>query len=69
MSSNSHRPAIRSAARIFGVLWIAAVSLAAVSLIGSGIIRGRRGEMLLLFGAALPGFLIYRWGRNVSARR
>lgn len=52
------------AARVFGVIWIVGVAFAGAVLIGSGRIRGGRGEMLLLIAAALPGFLMYRWGRN-----
>ena len=56
--------AMLKAARIFGIVWMAAVVLAAVLLIGSGVIRGRRFDLFLVFGAALPGILIYRWGRS-----
>lgn len=55
---------MRKAARIGGIVWMAGVALAAILLIGSGVIRGRRFDLYLLFGAALPGILIYRWGRS-----
>jgi len=56
---------MKTAAQILGVAWMATVALAGIVLLGSGVLRGGRGEMFLLFFAALPGILIFRWVRNL----
>lgn len=62
-------PGLRKAARIVGVIWMAGIALAGVALIGSGMLHGRRGDIYILFGAALPGVLIFRWGDNAAAKK
>jgi hypothetical protein len=59
---------MRMAAQILGVVWMAAVALSAIVLLSSGTLRGGRGNIYLLFAAAFPGILIFRWGRNSPLR-
>jgi hypothetical protein len=54
---------MHKAARLVGVLWILSVVLAGIVLIAAGMLRSGRGNMLVLFGAALPGALLFRWGQ------
>jgi|SRR5271155_2373174 len=60
---------MRRVARIFGLIWIAGVILAAIVLIGSGHLRGGRGVIYLLFGAVLPGVWLFRWGKDIGINR
>jgi hypothetical protein len=59
---------MRIAASIVGILWIIAVAAAGIALMASGVLRGGRGVMLLLFCAALPGIFLLRWGRTAPKR-
>jgi hypothetical protein len=54
---------MRKAARILGVVWMVGAVLAGVALIGSGLFRGGRGDIYILFGAVLPGIALFRWGK------
>jgi hypothetical protein len=60
---------MRNAARILGIIWMVGAILVAIVLLGSGLVRGNRGEIFLLFTLALPGILIFRWGRNFSEKK
>ncbi len=53
---------MRHAVRLFGIIWMIAIALAGIVLVGSGRVRGNRAMIYLLFCAALPGILAYRWG-------
>jgi hypothetical protein len=55
---------MRKAARIAGIVWMAAILVSGIALMGSGVLRGGRGNMLVLFGAALPGVFLFRWGKR-----
>ena len=54
---------------MLGILWIIAVVAAGIALMMSGRLRGGRGEMFLLFCAALPGILVLRWGRKRAGKQ
>jgi hypothetical protein len=62
--------AIHKAARIAGRIWMALAVLAGVILWASetmawvGPVSSNRGLIYLVFAAALPGALLYRWGRG-----
>ncbi len=43
-----------------------AAVLAAVVMLGSGFMRGRSLPIYLAFGAAMPGIMLYRWGRGLA---
>lgn len=62
-------PNMRKAARVFGVIWMVGAALAGIMLFGSGVFHGGRGYIYVLFGAALPGVLIFRWGDNAAAKQ
>jgi hypothetical protein len=55
---------MRSFARIAGLVWVIAMLAGWAALVASGHLHGRRGDVLLLFIAAGPGILAYRWGRG-----
>jgi hypothetical protein len=62
------------AARIFGLLWIAAIAVAGTilwahnaSLLARGL-YGAYGLLVILFASALPGVLLVRWGRGPYVR-
>ncbi|HUO94189.1 MAG TPA: hypothetical protein VMU22_14790 [Rhizomicrobium sp.] len=59
---------MRMAATIAGIFWIVAIIVGAILLYSYRLLRGGRGDMALLFVAALPGILLIRWGRR-NARR
>jgi hypothetical protein len=58
---------MRKAATIAGLVWMAGIAVGGLVLIGAGILRGNRGDFLILFCAAIPGFLLYRWGRRLES--
>jgi hypothetical protein len=58
---------MRQAARIAGIIWMVLIAFSGLLLLGSGILRGNRADFLILFCAALPGFLLYRWGRRLDS--
>ena len=60
---------MRRAACIIGLLWMVGVAFAGVVLLGSGKFQGSRAYMSLLFCAALPGLLIFRWGKGSELQR
>jgi hypothetical protein len=55
---------MRKAARIVGVIWVMAVIAGYAVVTASGRLHGGRGEMFVLFAAALPGIFLFRWGRE-----
>ena len=57
---------MRHAAVIAGLIWMAAIAMAGLVLIGAGAMHMSRGTILILFCAAIPGFLLYRWGRRLE---
>jgi hypothetical protein len=59
---------MRSAARIAGIIWIAAAVLMGIAFEVSGIFRGGRLDMIILFGVALPGIFLWRWGKGLKPR-
>jgi len=60
---------MRKAARIIGLIWMAGAAVAGLVLLGSGVFRSSRGIIYLVFGAALPGHLLYRWARGSEPRK
>jgi len=60
---------MRTAATIVGILWIVVIVAGAVVLYSNRLLRGGRGDVALLFVAALPGFLLLRWGRKNAGKR
>ncbi len=62
-------PSLRKAARVFGVIWMVGIALTGIVLLGSGLLHGGRGNIYILFGAALPGILIFRWGDSAEAKK
>src|SRR5665811_198611 len=61
-SAMKKEPRIKRAARYLGVTWMMVIALVGVGLVGSGLMRGSRGTIYVLFGAAIPGVLAYKWG-------
>jgi hypothetical protein len=59
---------MRNAARFIGILWMAGVAMTAIVLIGSGTLRGNRGDIYLLFGAGFPGLLLFRLGEQIRSK-
>ena len=58
------------AARIFGLVWMAGIAVAGIVLMVSGKSLGNgRGFLYILFGAALPGVLSYRWGSQAAREK
>ena len=55
---------MRSFARIAGLVWMIGTLAGWAALVALGRLHGGRGEVLLLFVAAGPGILAYRWGRS-----
>ena len=55
---------MRSFARIAGLVWVIGTLAGWAILVASGRLHGGRGQVLLLFIAAGPGLLAYRWGRS-----
>jgi hypothetical protein len=63
---------MRKAARIAGLVWLGLMAVAGAVLwafetsvwVGPGPVSGNRGFIYIIFGAALPGVLLYRWGRG-----
>jgi len=64
---NRQARAVRQPSRTSPVL--IAVVAAGIALMMSGRLRGGRGEMFLLFCAALPGILVLRWGRKRAGKQ
>jgi hypothetical protein len=58
---------MRQAARITGIVWMILIAVCGLLLLGSGMLHGNRGVIYILFAAALPGFLLYRWGRELKS--
>jgi hypothetical protein len=59
---------MRQAARIFGMVWLAAIAVAGVILLASGRFPNVRVLMYALLGAALPGVFILHWSRTRPKR-
>ena len=55
---------MRRFARIAGLVWTLGTLAGWVVLLALGKLHGGRGDVLLLFLAAGPGILAYRWGRE-----
>jgi hypothetical protein len=61
---------MRKAARIAGIAWLALMALAGAFLWAAetmawvGPVSSNRGLIYIVFGACLPGVLLYRWGRK-----
>ena len=55
---------MRSFARIAGIVWVIGALAGWAALLMLGRLHGGRGDVLLLFLAAGPGLLAYRWGRS-----
>ena len=61
---------MRKVARIAGLVWLVMVALAGVVLwtaetkVWVGPVSSNRGLIYLVFGACLPGIMLYRWGRG-----
>lgn len=52
----------RKLAKWLGLSWVAGIAIAGSILIISGRLGTNRASMVLLFLAALPGAMSYRWG-------
>ena len=59
---------MRKAARIIGLIWIAAIAAAGAVLLASGHFTEVRILMYALFGAALPGVFLVHWGKTGMPR-
>ena len=64
---------MRKAARIAGLIWLILVALAGVTLLvvhamGKAGVSSNRALIYIVFGAALPGVMLYRWGRGAHER-
>jgi drug/metabolite transporter (DMT)-like permease len=60
---------MRRTARIAGLAWLALVAMAGVVLmVRAGVIGSNRGLLYMVFAAALPGVMLYRWGRGPYQR-
>jgi hypothetical protein len=57
---------MRRFARIAGIVWVVGMLAGWATLVALGTLHGRRSDVLLLFVAAAPGLLAYRWGRGVA---
>jgi hypothetical protein len=57
---------MRNFARLAGLVWILAALLGGIMLMGTGFMHGRSMPIYLAFGAALPGIMLYRWGRGLA---
>lgn len=61
-------------ARIVGICWVAAMAVAGCviwaieTMVWVGPVSSNRGWIYMVFGAALPGLLLYRWGRGPYVR-
>jgi hypothetical protein len=60
---------MRKAARVVGMIWIAMAVVVGAAFAAFGVFRGSRLDMIVAFGMALPGFLLWRWGRGLPATR
>jgi hypothetical protein len=56
---------MRRFARIAGIVWMIGMLAGWAVLVALGRLHCGRGPVLLLFLAAGPGILAYRWGRGV----
>ena len=61
---------MHKAARLIGLLWIAAAVIggllflaASIAAMRPNLLHNSRAVIILIFFAALPGVLIYRWGK------